>query len=165
MDSAYNVSVRTKQYNEENDMLYQNQWNFFCIYQNEGVVVEGQKTMQVKKTALDRLNVRRMVCWMKQQLRAIANRYKYEPNTQTQREGFVGEVAKMLQDVQRTDGISDYRIVCDDTNNNVSTIDRHELWCKIAIKPVKAIEYILIDIDILNSKVGVGESAVVYSGN
>ena len=81
MDSAYNVSVRTKQYNEENDMLYQNQWNFFSIYQNEGVVVEGQKTMQTKKTALDRLNVRRMVCWMKQQLRAIANRYKYEPNT------------------------------------------------------------------------------------
>lgn len=67
--------------------------------------------------------------------------------------------------MQRTDGISDYRIVCDDTNNNVSTIDRHELWCKIAIKPVKAIEYILIDIDILNSKVGIGESAVVYSGN
>ena len=81
VDGAYDVSVRTKQYNQENDLLYSNQWNFFQIYQNQGVVVEGQKTLQTKKTSLDRLNTRRMVCWIKQQLRQIANRYKYEPHT------------------------------------------------------------------------------------
>ena len=50
VSGAYNVSVRTKQYNSENDLLYSNQWNFFQIYQNEGVVVEGQKTMQTKNS-------------------------------------------------------------------------------------------------------------------
>ena len=62
IDGTYDVSVKTKQYNSENDILYSNQWNFFNIYQNTGVVVEGQKTLQTKKTSLDRLNVRRMVC-------------------------------------------------------------------------------------------------------
>lgn len=66
IQGAYDTSIRTKQYNQENDILYSNNWNFFQIYQNEGVVVEGQKTLQTKKTALDRLNVRRMVCWIKQ---------------------------------------------------------------------------------------------------
>ena len=98
MDGAYDVSVRTKQYNSENDLLYSNQWNFFQIYQNEGVVVEGQKTLQTKKTSLDRLNTRRMVCWIKQKLREIANRYKYEPHTTTVRESFRKDVVAMLKE-------------------------------------------------------------------
>ena len=88
--------MRTKQYNQENDLLYQNQWNFFNIYQNSGVVAEGQKTLQTKKTSLDRLNVRRMVCWIKQQARIIANKYKYEPNTKTVRQGFTDDILNML---------------------------------------------------------------------
>lgn len=165
MDSAFDVSVKTKTYNSENDLLYSNQWNFFNIYQNEGVVVEGQKTLQTKKTALDRLNVRRLVCYIKQQARIIANRYKYEPHTKAVREGFVKEIMAMLQEIQKTSGISDYRVICDETNNTIETIDRHELWCKIAVKPIKAIEYIVIDLDIINGKVGVndGNSVVLKS--
>ena len=97
VDGAFDVSVKTKAYNQENDLLYSNQWNFFNIYQNEGVVVEGQKTLQTKKTSLDRLNVRRMVCYIKQQARMIANRYKYEPHTKTTRDGFRAEIVAMLQ--------------------------------------------------------------------
>ena len=161
VEGAYDVSVRTKQYNSENDMLYSNQWNFFQIYQNEGVVVEGQKTLQTKKTSLDRLNVRRMVCWLKQRIREISNRYKYEPHTESMRNSFANEIRQILTDMQRLNGISDYRIVCDETNNTIFTIDQHELHCKIAIKPIKAIEYILIDIDILNGMVGIGNEAEV----
>ena len=165
VDGAFDVSVKTKQYNQENDLLYSNQWNFFNIYQNEGVVVEGQKTLQTKKTALDRLNVRRMVCYIKQQARIIANRYKYEPHTRAAREGFTKEIMAMLHEIQKTSGISDYKVVCDDTNNTIESIDRHELWCKIAIKPIKAIEYIIIDLDIINGKVDVndGNSVVLNS--
>lgn len=158
---AYDVSVKTKQYNDENDLLYQNHWNFFNTYQNEGIVVEGQKTMQTQKTALDRLNVRRMVCWIKQQVRMIANRYKYEPNTLSMRESFKKDILALLQKVRNGSGISDYLVRCDGSNNNQITIDRHELHCKIAIKPIKAIEYIVIDIDILNGKVGVGNENTV----
>lgn len=155
VDGAFDVSVKTKQYNSENDLLYSNQWNFFNIYQNEGVVVEGQKTLQTKKTSLDRLNTRRMVCYIKQQARIIANRYKYEPHTKSNRESFTKDIMAMLHEIQRTSGISDYKVVCDETNNTIESIDRHELWCKIAIKPIKAIEYIIIDLDIINGKVGV----------
>ena len=59
-------------------------------------MVEGQKTLQTKKTSLDRLNVRRMVCWIKQQLRIIGNRYKYEPHTKSVREAFVNDVDTLL---------------------------------------------------------------------
>ena len=71
----------------------------------------------------------------------------------------------MLQEIQKTSGISDYRVICDETNNTIETIDRHELWCKIAVKPIKAIEYIVIDLDIINGKVGVedGNSVVLKS--
>jgi hypothetical protein len=165
VDGAFDVSVKTKTYNSENDLLYSNHWNFFNIYQNEGVVVEGQKTLQTKKTALDRLNVRRLVCYIKQQARIIANRYKYEPHTKSAREGFTSEILAMLQEIQKTSGISDYKVVCDDTNNTIESIDRHELWCKIAVKPIKAIEYIIIDLDIINGKVDVndGNSVVLKS--
>ena len=147
-----------KQYTQENDILYQNQWNFFNIYQNEGVVVDGQKTLQTKKTSLDRINVRRMVCWIRQQLRIIGNRYKYEPHTKTIHNGFKEEVTSLLQEIKNTSGISDFMVVCDESNNSTQSIDRHELWCKIAIKPIKAIEYIVIDINIINSNVGINES-------
>lgn len=62
-------------------------------------MVEGQKTLQTKKTSLDRLNVRRMVCWIKQKVREIANRYKYEPNTATMRDGFRGEIVELLREI------------------------------------------------------------------
>ena len=101
-----------------------------------------------------------MVCWLKQQLRIIANRYKYEPNTKTVRESFTNDILAMLQEVKRTSGISEYGVVCDETNNNVQTIDNHELWCKVAIKPVAALEYIIIDIDVVGGKVGFGEGTV-----
>ena len=163
VSNAYNVSVKTKQYNQENDLLYQNQWNFFNTYQNEGIVVEGQKTIQTKKTYLDRLNVRRMVCYIKQQARIIANRYKYEPHTKSARDGFRGEIVSLLNTIKKTSGISDFAVWCDETNNTVETIDRHELWCKIGIKPIAAMEYIIIDLDIVNGNVGVndGGNAVV----
>lgn len=113
VSGAYDVSVKTKQYNSENDLLYSNQWNFFNIYQNEGVVVEGQKTLQTKKTSLDRLNVRRMVCWIKQQVRMIANRYKYEPHTMSIRDSFRRDIVNLLNTVQKTSGISDFIVICD----------------------------------------------------
>lgn len=98
-----------------------------------------------------------MVCWIKQQLRIIANRYKYEPHTKTVREGFRKEIAAMLETIRKTSGISEYIVQCDESNNSIESIDRHELWCKIGIKPIKAIEYIIIDLNIINGSVGMNE--------
>ena len=102
-----------------------------------------------------------MVCWIKQQARIISNRYKYEPHTKSMRESFRQDIIDMLYKVQRTSGISDFRVLCDETNNTIESIDRHELWCKIAIKPIKAIEYIIIDLNIINGMVGMDDNKVV----
>ena len=64
-----------------------------------------------------------MVCYIKQQARTIANRYKYEPHTKIVRDGFAREIAAMLQEIQKTSGISDYKVVCDESNNTIETID------------------------------------------
>ena len=71
----------------------------------------------------------------------------------------------MLETIRKTSGISDYIVVCDETNNSIESIDRHELWCKIGIKPIKAIEYIIIDLDIVNGSVGLrdGGTQVIKS--
>lgn len=99
------------------------------------------------------MNVRRLICYIKQQARIISNRYKYEPNTATNRESYRQELVQMLLKIQRTSGISDFAVECGSSNNNIDTIDRHELHCKIGVKPIKAIEYIIIDLDIMNGKV------------
>lgn len=61
----------------------------------------------------------------------------------------------MLEHIKKTSGVSDYVVICDESNNTTETIDRHELWCKIGIKPIKAIEYIIIDLNIINGNVNI----------
>ena len=90
----------------------------------------------------------------------ISNRYKYEPHTKLIREGFRKEVESMLRGIQMTNGISDYRLRCDERNNSVESMDRHELHCKIAIKPIKAIEYIVIDLDLINGGVAISDETI-----
>ena len=75
------------------------------------------------------------------------------------REGFRKDMCAMLDEVKRTSGISEYVIQCDTTNNTTETIDRHELWCKIGIKPISAIEFIFIDLDVQNGNVGMSETS------
>ena len=77
------------------------------------------------------------------------------------RNSYRSELDNMLMQVQRTYGISDYTILCDDSNNSTESVDRHELHCKIGIKPIKSIEYIVIDLDIINGNVGIGENTVI----
>ena len=140
------ISLRTKPYSNDNNILYSNQWNYFIQGVDTGVVLEGNKTMQKERTALDRVNVRRLCNYIKRQVRDISNRYKYEPNNEGSRGQFAVEVEGLLQDIQRNAGVDAFRIVCDETNNTNETIERNELHCKIAIQPTKAIEYILIDL-------------------
>lgn len=102
-----------------------------------------------------------MVCFIKQQIRKIGNRFKYEPHTTTMRNAFRECVASMLTEIKRTNGISEFSILCDESNNTMETIDRHELYMKVAIKPIKTLEYIVIDLNIMNGIVGLTDAKVV----
>lgn len=66
----------------------------------------------------------------------------------------------MLFEVKKTHGISDYFVICDTSNNTTESIDRHELYCRIGVKPIKALEYIIIDLDIINGKVSMNDNLI-----
>ena len=81
---------------DENDILYQNNWNYFTDNMGVGIVLEGNKTMQVEATALDRINVRKLCNYIKRNLRDISNKYKYEPNTEEARIMYREDIADFL---------------------------------------------------------------------
>lgn len=140
------ISLRTKPYSSDNDFLYSNQWNFFTQNINTGIILEGNKTMQMEHTALDRVNVRRLCNYIKRQIRNISNRYKYEPNTAGLRMQYAEELGGLLDFIQKNAGIESYMVACNDRNNPNEVVERNELRATIAIKPIKAIEYIIVDL-------------------
>lgn len=147
------ISVTTKPYTQDNDILYSNSWNFFVQRVDSGVMLEGNKTMQLERTALDRVNVRRLCNYIKRKVRDISNRYKYEENTLATRMLFAEDINSMLELIKRNSGVEEYYVLCDETNNTNETIERNELWCKIAIKPVKAVEYVIVDLRVTKDSV------------
>jgi len=157
---TYAITLKTKPYTSENDILQLNQWNYFTQNINVGVVLEGNKTMQVEHTALDRINVRRLCNHIKRRIRNISNKYKYEPNTYEIRLQYSEELNAFLNFVQRENGISEYRVICNDSNNTNDTIDRNELHCQVWIKPIKAIEYIIVDMVVTSQSVTLQERGV-----
>lgn len=115
--------------NEEAGQIYQQCWNYAVSYPLGGIVVEGQKTFQRKATALDRVNVRRLMLHLEKEATSIAKYFLYEGNTAYMRSRFVNALTPIFEKAVNGYGISDYRIRCDDTNNTSETIDRNELHC------------------------------------
>ena len=157
---AYNcnaIALRTKPYDDETNTLYSHNWNFFTQNIDSGILLEGNKTMQVEHTALDRVNVRRLCNYLKRRIRDISNRYKYEPNTAGLRMQYAEQMRNLLTFVKNGGGISSYAVVCSDANNTPDTIDRNELHCLIAIRPVKAVEFIVVDLCVTKDAVSFNE--------
>jgi phage tail sheath protein FI len=116
-----------------------------------GVLAYGQRTRARNASALDRINVARLVCYLRKQLDVLARPFLFEPNdAQTRREIKAAAESLMLELVGQR-ALYDYVIVCDETNNTPSRIDRNELYVDIAIEPVKAIEYIYIPLRLKNT--------------
>lgn len=135
----------------QRDVMYTNSINPIAYLPNRGLVVYGQKTTSPTASALDRVNVARLVNYLNYQLDNIAKPFLFEPNdVQTRRAvtttftGFIGNLVGLR-------AIYDFAVVCDDTNNTPERIDRNELWIDIAIKPEKAIEFIYIPVRLLNT--------------
>ncbi len=116
-----------------------------------GVLAYGQRTRARNASALDRINVARLVCYLRKQLDVLARPFLFEPNdAQTRREIKAAAESLMLELVGQR-ALYDFVIVCDETNNTPSRIDRNELYVDIAIEPVKAIEYIYIPLRLKNT--------------
>ena len=141
----------------ESDQIYLNFWNYAISYPLDGIVLEGQHTFQQNKTALDRVNVRRLMLGLERVTRNYAKYYNYEQNTAWLRQRFVDTLSYYFDSVKTNDGIAEYYIICDDRNNTVQTIENHELHVTIGIRPVKSIEFIIISFICTNQSANVQE--------
>jgi hypothetical protein len=133
------------------DVLYANEVNPITILPGVGLVAYGQKTRASMTSAMDRINVARLVCYLRTVLGKVAAPFIFEPNDTITRSQVQSAFNAVFHDLIAKRGIYDYLVVCDETNNTPSRIDANELWVDIAIKPVKAIEFIYIPVRLLNT--------------
>jgi hypothetical protein len=135
----------------ERDDLYAANINPIATFPGEGVVIFGQKTLQVTPSALDRVNVRRLANFIKKQVSRVATRVLFEPNVEQTWNNFKSIVDPFLLAIKNAYGLDDARVVLDSTTTTADLIDRNIMYCKIYIKPTRAIEYIAIDFIVTNS--------------
>jgi phage tail sheath protein FI len=133
------------------DVLYENNINPITFIPGIGITNFGNKTRQGATTALDRINVARLICFLRGRLEEIGKLYLFEPNDQITRNEITNTVNSLMIDLIAKRAIYDYLVVCDLSNNTPARIDRNELWVDVAIEPVKAVEFIYIPLRIKNT--------------
>jgi phage tail sheath protein FI len=135
----------------QRDTLYDVKVNPITFITGTGLVNYGQKTRARAASALDRINVARLVIYLRRQLSILAKPYIFEPNDKQTRDEIKGAVESLLLELVGQRALYDFLVVCDESNNTPSRIDRNELWIDIAIEPVKAIEFIYIPLRLKNT--------------
>lgn len=138
-DIAFNPNQKQR------DFLYTISLNPIVGFQGDGFVVFGQKTLQTKPTAFDRINVRRLFLTLERAVAAAVKYYVFEPNSNATRTRLKNTIRPIFDLAKNTDGLYDYQIVCDERNNPSSVVDRNELIVDVYLKPVKSAEYILVN--------------------
>lgn len=133
------------------DVLYQLNINPITFVPGIGITNFGNKTATANQTAMDRINVARLVAYLRARLQSIGNQYLFEPNDQITRNSITNAITSLMLNLVAKRGIYDYLVVCDLTNNTPATIDANELYVDIAIEPVKAVEFIYIPLRIENT--------------
>ncbi len=131
------------------DSLYEANVNPIATFPQQGVVVFGQKTLQKKSTALDRVNVRRLLIALKGYISQVSNNLVFEQNTIATRNNFLTQVNPYLESVQQRQGLYAFKVVMDDSNNTPDVIDRNELIGQIYLQPTKTAEFIILDFNVL----------------
>ena len=139
------TEAKTRLTNLERDDLYENRINPIASFPGQGVVVFGQKTLQGKPSALDRINVRRLLINLRKFIASSSRFLVFEQNTSALRTRFLNIVNPYLEQVQANSGLSAFRIVMDETNNTPDVVDRNQLVGQIFIQPTKTAEFIVLD--------------------
>jgi hypothetical protein len=133
------------------DVLYTNHVNPITFVPGVGITNFGNKTTQTVLSSLDRINVARLVVFIRARLEEIGKQFLFEPNDQITRDEVKNAVNSLMINLVAKRGIYDYLVLCDDTNNTPARIDANELWVDIAIEPTKAVEFIYIPIRLKNT--------------
>lgn len=133
------------------DVLYTNQINPLVFFTGNGLLNYGNKSSFASDSALDRINVARLIAYTRRQLTIAARPFVFEPNDSLTRQQITGVVQTLMVDLVAKRGVYDYLVVCDESNNTPARIDRNELWVDVALEPVKAAEFIYIPVRVLNT--------------
>ena len=145
------VGVTEKLSSKERDKLYEANINPIASFPSEGLVVFGQKTLQTTRSALDRINVRRLLIFIKKEISRISNGLLFDPNTQVTWDRFKGQAVPFLESVKSRLGLEDFKVVLDSTTTTPDLVDRNVMYAKIFLKPTRAIEFIAVDFVITNT--------------
>ena len=132
----------------DRDTLYAGKVNSIATFPGQGVVAYGQKTLQKKASALDRINVRRLLIELKSYIGQVANGLVFEQNTAATRNRFLRQVNPYLDSIQQRQGLYAYKVVMDDSNNTADVIDRNQLLGQIFIQPTRTAEFIILDFNV-----------------
>ena len=135
----------------QRDILYQNSVNPVTFISGAGLVNYGQKTRSRGNSAMDRINVARLVIYLRERLNLLAKPYIFEPNDKITRDEIKQSAESLLLELVGQRALYDYLVVCDESNNTPARIDRNELYLDIAIEPVKAVEFIYIPLRLKNT--------------
>ena len=135
--------------NGNRNTLYEANINPIATFPNTGVVVFGQKTLQKRASALDRVNVRRLLIELKSYISQVADNLVFEQNTIATRNNFLSQVNPYLESVQQRQGLYAFKVVMDDSNNTPDVIDRNEMVGQIYIQPTKTAEFIYLDFNVM----------------
>ena len=142
------VRAEKKLSQSDRDTLYTGKVNPIATFPGTGVVVYGQKTLQTKASALDRVNVRRLLIALKSYISQVSNNLVFEQNSIATRNNFLAQVNPYLTSVQQRQGLYAYKVVMDETNNTGDVVDRNELIGNIYIQPTKTAEFIYLNFNI-----------------
>ena len=150
VDANSGLFIKTGINHALRDAMYELNLNPITLLQGTGLVVYGQKTRNPYASSLDRINVVRLVNYLRVVLQALANQFLFEPNDKITRDQVKQVVESVMNDLIAKRGIYDYLVVCDNSNNTSDRIARNELYVDIAVEPMKAVEFIYVPIRLKN---------------
>ena len=139
------INVTKRLTSKDRDNLYEANINPIATFPSEGIVVFGQKTLQVTQSALDRINVRRLLIYIKKQVSRISSGILFDQNVQVTWNRFLGQVRPFLASVQSRLGLSEWKVILDDTTTTPDLVDQNIMYAKIFLKPSRSIEFIAVD--------------------
>ena len=148
------IQARERLTSKDRDDLYEANINPIATFPAEGIVIFGQKTLQLTPSALDRINVRRLMIFVKKEISRMAATVLFDQNVSSTWNRFLSEAEPFLRGVQARLGLTDFKIILDETTTTPELVDRNILYAKIFLKPARSIEYIALDFVITNSGAG-----------
>jgi phage tail sheath protein FI len=150
------VEVNLNQGQRDNLYEYMKNINPIVFFPGRGIIIWGQKTSAPAASAMDRINVVRLLMMVRRDIRKGMFPFVFEPNDKLTREAVKSVIDGYLGDILIRRGLYDYLVVCDDINNTPTRIDRNELWAEVLLKPVRAVEFIYVPIRVLSTAAKMG---------